>query len=175
MSVDRRAGEAHYKTGGMEPIEFIEANKMGFSEGCIVKYAQRHRNKPFEEAVKDLYDIAIYAYLILKHQYDRGPLVDGRFVPTLKNTGQPVPAMPPAPKPPSYNDEPFVATGFDGNAPTTEQWAALHTMLNAGGSNRLVANRELLGQAMTEILSLRKSNDSLHNEIQQLRKLTNHP
>jgi Protein of unknwon function (DUF3310) len=144
MSVDRRAGEAHYKTGGMEPIEFIEANKMGFSEGCIVKYAQRHRNKPFEEAVKDLYDIAIYAYLILKHQYDRGPLVDGRFVPTLKNAGQPAPAMP-------------VSIGPWDQLPTTIDYANLYNEVYFRIPNpAAVTDRALVQAATAEIKALRK-------------------
>lgn len=36
----------HYRRpGGIEPIEFIMANKLPFAEGCIVKYVFRHRSK----------------------------------------------------------------------------------------------------------------------------------
>ena len=35
----------HYRHGGMEPLDYIVANEMGFREGSIVKLATRFRFK----------------------------------------------------------------------------------------------------------------------------------
>jgi hypothetical protein len=35
----------HYKALAIEPIEYIEANKLSFHEGCVVKYVTRWRQK----------------------------------------------------------------------------------------------------------------------------------
>lgn len=44
----------HYKQGKIEPIEFIEANDMGFLAGNIVKYIARYKHKgtPVEDLRK---------------------------------------------------------------------------------------------------------------------------
>lgn len=44
-------GGDHYEKGGIQPIEFTEANGLGFHEGNIVKYVTRWRHK---DGVKDL-------------------------------------------------------------------------------------------------------------------------
>jgi hypothetical protein len=38
-------GGQHYKALKIEPIEYIEENKLGFHEGCVVKYVTRWRQK----------------------------------------------------------------------------------------------------------------------------------
>lgn len=42
-ALDRQEGGAHYRAGiGIQPVQFIEANCMGFLEGCVVKRLLRH-------------------------------------------------------------------------------------------------------------------------------------
>lgn len=42
----------HYKGMGIEPIEYIEANNLGFHEGAIVKYVSRWKIKNGLEDLK---------------------------------------------------------------------------------------------------------------------------
>lgn len=36
---------AHYNQGGMEPMDYIEANNLGYCEGNVVKYVTRAKYK----------------------------------------------------------------------------------------------------------------------------------
>jgi hypothetical protein len=36
---------SHYTQGGIQPIDYIEANNMDFLEGCIIKYITRYKYK----------------------------------------------------------------------------------------------------------------------------------
>jgi hypothetical protein len=44
-ATDRQIGGDHYKTAGIQPIEYIQANGLNFCEGNAVKYITRHRKK----------------------------------------------------------------------------------------------------------------------------------
>lgn len=61
----KQVGGEHYKTG-IEPIDFIEKNYLGFCEGNVVKYVTRHANKNGAEDVKKAIH---YLEFILKYQY----------------------------------------------------------------------------------------------------------
>lgn len=61
-----QVGGTHYTDMAIQPIEFIEANKLGFMEGNIIKYAARHKAK---NGAEDIRKIIHYAKLILKYQY----------------------------------------------------------------------------------------------------------
>lgn len=37
-----QVGGDHYRTCGIQPVQFIEANNMAFLEGCVVKRVTRH-------------------------------------------------------------------------------------------------------------------------------------
>lgn len=41
----------HYRAGGIQPIEYIDANKLGYYEGNILKYITRYKMK---NGVEDL-------------------------------------------------------------------------------------------------------------------------
>tara|TARA_B100000809_G_C14878487_1_gene438277 strand:+ start:290 stop:550 length:261 start_codon:yes stop_codon:yes gene_type:complete len=43
--LDEQVGGSHYKNMAIQPIEFIQANKIGFIEGSIIKYVTRWRDK----------------------------------------------------------------------------------------------------------------------------------
>ena len=42
---DAQIGGTHYSRLGVEPIQFIESNQLGYHEGNVVKYISRWRNK----------------------------------------------------------------------------------------------------------------------------------
>lgn len=35
-------GGDHYRAGGIQPVQYIEANRLAFLEGCVVKRVTRH-------------------------------------------------------------------------------------------------------------------------------------
>ncbi len=45
-------GGDHYSKLGIEPIQFIETNEMGYHEGNVVKYVSRWRSKNGMEDLK---------------------------------------------------------------------------------------------------------------------------
>ena len=55
----------HYSKGGIQPIEYIQANGLNFCEGNVVKYITRYRHKgtPLEdlEKIKQYVDFLIEA------------------------------------------------------------------------------------------------------------------
>jgi hypothetical protein len=63
---ERQVAGDHYKKLKIEPIEYIEKNGLGFSEGAIVKYITRHRDKGGAEDIKK---IIHFCEFILKYQY----------------------------------------------------------------------------------------------------------
>lgn len=66
VSVDNSVDQdkdSHYHKCGIEPIEYIMANKLGFCEGNIVKYITRYKDKG--KPLDDLRKIKVYVdYLI---------------------------------------------------------------------------------------------------------------
>lgn len=63
----QQIGGDHYEKRKIQPIEYIEANGLSFSEGNIVKYITRHRDKNGAEDIRKVID---YAKLILKYVYN---------------------------------------------------------------------------------------------------------
>lgn len=64
--LDIQHGGSHYKDKGIQPIEYITANKLDFCEGNIVKYASRHKEK---NGAEDIRKVIHYAQFILKFEY----------------------------------------------------------------------------------------------------------
>lgn len=58
----------HYSDTAIQPVQFIEANKLGFLEGCIVKRATRH-NHPTGKGSEDIRKIIHEAQLLLELRY----------------------------------------------------------------------------------------------------------
>ncbi len=44
-ATDKQVGGRHYKELKIQPIEYINTNKIGFIEGSVIKYVTRHRAK----------------------------------------------------------------------------------------------------------------------------------
>lgn len=58
-ALDTQVGGTHYKSKGIQPVEYIHANRLSFLEGCIVKRITRWRDK---NGLEDL--------LKIKHEID---------------------------------------------------------------------------------------------------------
>lgn len=58
-----QVGGGHYKTKAIQPIEYIHANKLNYSEGAIVKYITRWREK---NGFEDLEKIKHYVDLLIE-------------------------------------------------------------------------------------------------------------
>ena len=64
--LDTQVGGDHYSKQAIQPIEYINANKLDFNHGNIVKYATREGLKGRDEDVKKIID---YSVFILKYDY----------------------------------------------------------------------------------------------------------
>ena len=60
-------GGDHYKDCGIQPVEYIHANKLVYFEGNVIKYITRHRTKG--QGKKDIEKAIHYAQLILALEY----------------------------------------------------------------------------------------------------------
>lgn len=56
----------HYAQQGIEPIDYIEANNLNFSDGNVIKYVTRHRKKGGK---KDLLKARWYINRLIKTEY----------------------------------------------------------------------------------------------------------
>lgn len=65
-ALEVQIGGDHYKTMGIQPIEYIHANDLDYFQGNVVKYISRHKAKNGAEDVKKALH---YCQLILKMQY----------------------------------------------------------------------------------------------------------
>ena len=64
--LSQQEGGDHYKGLAIQPVEFINANKLSFLEGCVVKRVCRHRAKNKAEDIrKAIHELR----LILKLEY----------------------------------------------------------------------------------------------------------
>lgn len=62
-------GGTHYAYP-IEPITFIEINKLSFSQGNVIKYVTRHKDEPSKEAgLKSLRKAADYLNRIARAEY----------------------------------------------------------------------------------------------------------
>jgi len=51
-SLDVQEGGDHYKKMKIQPVEFIQANKIQFLDGCVIKRVCRHRSKNGAEDIR---------------------------------------------------------------------------------------------------------------------------
>lgn len=51
-ALQRQEGGGHYKDMAIQPVEYIQKNKLGFIEGSVVKYVSRWRAKGGVEDLK---------------------------------------------------------------------------------------------------------------------------
>lgn len=62
-ALQTQVGGDHYKTKGIQPIEFIYSNNLGFCEGNVVKYVTRWREK---NGLSDLRKAIHYLELLIE-------------------------------------------------------------------------------------------------------------
>lgn len=65
-ALDVQIGGSHYRAGGIQPVQYIEANGLGFCEGNVIKYVTRHRLKG---GADDLRKARHYIDLLLEMVY----------------------------------------------------------------------------------------------------------
>lgn len=66
--LDIQHGGDHYKSKGIQPIEYILANNLGFCEGNCIKYVTRYKDK---NGIEDLKKAKHYIeYLITTMEKD---------------------------------------------------------------------------------------------------------
>lgn len=65
--LQQQQGGNHYLKREIQPIEYITKNNLNFSEGNIVKYVTRHKDKNKDEDIKK---VIHYAKFILKFEYN---------------------------------------------------------------------------------------------------------
>ena len=61
-----QVGGNHYSKLAIQPVEYIHKNNLGFIEGCIIKYATRHKDKG---GAQDVEKIIHFAKLLLDLEY----------------------------------------------------------------------------------------------------------
>jgi hypothetical protein len=68
-SLQRQVGGSHYVECRIQPVEFIQANALGFCEGNIVKYVSRHHLK---NGKVDLEKALHYIQILIELEYPDG-------------------------------------------------------------------------------------------------------
>ncbi len=68
-ALDKQVGGGHYKDKGIQPIQYIFANNLGFCEANIVKYASRWKEKG---GIQDLEKVIHYAELLIEQARKEG-------------------------------------------------------------------------------------------------------
>ncbi len=67
-ALDVQIGGHHYKDCKIQPVEFIEANNIGFLEGCVIKRLARHE-KPTGKGIQDIEKSIHELQLLLQFRY----------------------------------------------------------------------------------------------------------
>lgn len=65
-ALDVQEGGNHYKDLAIQPVEYIDANKLDYFQGNVVKYITRHKAK---NGAQDVRKALHYCQLILELQY----------------------------------------------------------------------------------------------------------
>ena len=92
-ALDIQVGGSHYKDAAIQPVQYIEANRLGFLEGCTVKRVTRH-DKPTGKGRQDIEKALHELQLLLELRYplepDRADLGDfgqqNMIEPTVKDS-----------------------------------------------------------------------------------------
>lgn len=71
-ALDTQVGGSHYREGGIQPVQYIEANGLKFLEGCVVKRVTRH-DRPTGKGRQDIEKAIHELQLLLELRY---PLAD---------------------------------------------------------------------------------------------------
>lgn len=80
-ALDTQVGGSHYREGGIQPVQYCEANGLKFLEGCVVKRVTRH-DRPTGKGRQDIKKAIHELQLLLELRY---PLDDVE----VRNGGSP--------------------------------------------------------------------------------------
>lgn len=69
-ALDTQVGGEHYRAGTIQPVQFIESNKLAFLEGCVVKRVTRH-DKPTGKGRQDIEKAIHELQLLLELRYPK--------------------------------------------------------------------------------------------------------
>ncbi len=88
-AIDKQIGGDHYKSMAIQPIEYIQANKLSYIEGNIVKYISRWREK---NGIEDLKKIKHYVEFLIeevegKKEKELGEVDDQKLQAYMQQTG----------------------------------------------------------------------------------------
>ena len=67
-ALDTQVGGEHYRQGGIQPVQYIEANDLKFLEACVVKRVTRH-NRPTGKGRQDIEKAIHELQLLLELRY----------------------------------------------------------------------------------------------------------
>ncbi|MGL1886301.1 MAG: DUF3310 domain-containing protein [Reichenbachiella sp.] len=67
-ALDKQEGGTHYKNYKIQPMEYIQANNLGYAEGNVVKYITRYQDK---NGIEDLLKAIHYIDLIIEDLKER--------------------------------------------------------------------------------------------------------
>ena len=65
MKEDKVNNTKHYTNGDIEPIDYINGNKMDYLEGNIVKYISRYK---YKNGVEDLEKARFYLNMLIERE-----------------------------------------------------------------------------------------------------------
>lgn len=68
-AVEAQVGGDHYLKMGIQPIQYIQANSLGYEEGNVIKYVSRHASK---NGRQDLEKAIHYLELLIANKYPDG-------------------------------------------------------------------------------------------------------
>lgn len=63
----KQVGGNHYNKMVFQPIDFIQANNLGYCEGNVIKYVCRHKDK---NGAEDIEKAIHYLELLLEKEYN---------------------------------------------------------------------------------------------------------
>lgn len=75
-ALEKQEGGSHYKDCAIQPIQYIEANKIAFLEGCVIKRCTRH-DKPTGKGRQDIEKAIHELQLLLELRYPELDNEDG--------------------------------------------------------------------------------------------------
>ncbi|NJB80310.1 DUF3310 domain-containing protein [Xanthomonas arboricola] len=70
-ALEHQIGGTHYREGGIQPVQFIEANGLAFLEGCVIKRLTRH-NRATGKGRQDIEKAIHELQLLLELRYSTG-------------------------------------------------------------------------------------------------------
>ena len=75
QSLNIQVGGDYYKNLVIHPVQYIQANKLGFCEGSIIKYATRWREKG---GIRDLEKIKHFCDILIDGEKAEQEIIDNR-------------------------------------------------------------------------------------------------